>query len=349
MKSILKSWLDRYLSDPEAILLAFTLILAIFFISTTLTLLTPVFAGLVIAYLLQGLVTWLERYSLPHWAAVTCVFVLFVTLLVASLIWVIPLLINQLTAFVSEIPAMINASLNALNDLPDKYPDYVTQENLQQVFREIKQSSSKLGQKILSFSIASIPGLFTVVIYLVLVPFLVYFFLLDKDKIINWLTNFLPHEHRVMKNIWQRVDLQLGNYIRGKVLEIIIVTLATYISFLSFKLNYAFLLAVLVGLSVLVPFIGVTVVTVPVIIVAFMQWGFSASFIWTIVIYSILCILDANLLVPILFAEAVNLHPIAIITAVLFFGSIWGFWGVFFAIPLASLVQAVICAWPKKD
>ena len=57
---------------------------------------------------------------------------------------------------------------------------------------------------------------------------------------------------------------------------------------------------------------------------------------------------DGNVLVPILFSEAVNLHPVAIITAVLFFGGIWGFWGVFFAIPLATLVHAVINAWPRQ-
>jgi putative permease len=51
--------------------------------------------------------------------------------------------------------------------------------------------------------------------------------------------------------------------------------------------------------------------------------------------------------VPLLFSEAVNLHPVAIILAVLFFGGIWGMWGVFFAIPLATLVKAVINAWPR--
>jgi len=59
--------------------------------------------------------------------------------------------------------------------------------------------------------------------------------------------------------------------------------------------------------------------------------------------------LDGNVLVPLLFSEAVNLHPVAIIVAVLFFGGLWGFWGVFFAIPLATLVKAVFNAWPRDE
>jgi len=67
-----------------------------------------------------------------------------------------------------------------------------------------------------------------------------------------------------------------------------------------------------------------------------------------VIAYAIICLLDANLLVPSLFSEAVDLHPIAIIVAILFFGGLWGFWGVFFAIPLASLVQAIVHAWPQR-
>jgi putative permease len=65
-------------------------------------------------------------------------------------------------------------------------------------------------------------------------------------------------------------------------------------------------------------------------------------------VYGFIQFLDGNLLVPLLFSEVVNLHPVAIIVAVLFFGGIWGFWGVFFAIPLATLVKAVYNAWPRS-
>ena len=108
------------------------------------------------------------------------------------------------------------------------------------------------------------------------------------------------------------------------------------------------LLSALVGFSVLVPYLGALAMTVPIAIVAYAQWGFEAQTVWVLIAYTVLQVIDGNILVPILFSEAVNLHPVAIIAAVLFFGGVWGFWGVFFAIPLATVVHAVINAWPRE-
>ena len=117
------------------------------------------------------------------------------------------------------------------------------------------------------------------------------------------------------------------------------------VTFAIMDLRYTVLLGVLVGFSVLIPYIGAAFVTIPVAIVALFQWGVSPEFWYLMVAYGIIQALDGNLLVPILFSEAVSLHPLYIIIAVLFFGGIWGFWGVFFAIPLATLVKALANAW----
>ena len=152
----------------------------------------------------------------------------------------------------------------------------------------------------------------------------------------------------LVNNVWDEVNAQLGNYVRGKALEIVIVWIVAYIVFSLLGLKYAMLLSALVGFSVLVPYIGAFGMTVPVMLVAYAQWGVEAQTFYVLIAYGILQMLDGNLLVPVLFSEAVDLHPVAIITAVLFFGGIWGFWGVFFAIPLATVVHAVIKAWPRK-
>ena len=103
----------------------------------------------------------------------------------------------------------------------------------------------------------------------------------------------------------------------------------------------------MVGLSVVIPYIGAAIVTLPVAMIAFFQWGWTNEFFYLMLAYGIIQALDGNVLVPLLFSEAVNLHPIAIIVAVLVFGGLWGFWGVFFAIPLATLIKAVMNAWPR--
>jgi putative permease len=177
----------------------------------------------------------------------------------------------------------------------------------------------------------------------------VFFFLKDKDLIIDWFKQYLPRHRRIAYNVWHDVDRQISNYVRGKVWEVLIVWSASFVIFSAFGLNYSMLLGMLVGLSVIVPYIGATVVTLPVMLIAWYQWGWTGDFMWLTVAYFVVQGLDGNILVPLLFSEVVNLHPVAIIVAILVFGGLWGFWGVFFAIPLATLVQAVLSAWPRED
>lgn len=214
--------------------------------------------------------------------------------------------------------------------------------------RQLKTEIAGIGQKILSWSLASVVGFITIIVYLVLVPLLVFFFLKDKDRILLWFHSFLPNDYTLTQQVWREVDLQMGNYVRGKFWEIVIVWAVSVAAFTYMELQFAMLLGLMVGLSVIVPYIGAAVVTFPVAIVAFFQWGWSSEFMWLMVAYTIIQALDGNILVPLLFSEVVDLHPIAIIVAVLVFGGLWGFWGVFFAIPLATVVQAVLKAWPRR-
>jgi len=159
---------------------------------------------------------------------------------------------------------------------------------------------------------------------------------------------FLPRRRRILDHVWHEMDDQIANYVRGKAIEILLVGSVTFIAFLLLGMHYTVLLAVLVGLSVVVPYIGATVVTLPVAVAAYVQFGWSGDFALVMVIYGVIQFIDGNILVPLLFSEAVNLHPVAIITAILLFGGLWGLWGVFFAIPLATLIKAVINAWPRQ-
>ena len=150
----------------------------------------------------------------------------------------------------------------------------------------------------------------------------------------------------MLTKVWAEMDVQLSNYVRGKVLEIFIVGVAAAILFASFGLNYSALLAVLVGISVLIPYVGAFAVTIPLVIIGLLQFGLGTEFYLLIGLYLLLQFLDGYLLVPIIFSEAVDLHPIVIILAVFIFGSLFGFWGVFFSIPLATFIKAVWNAWP---
>jgi putative permease len=254
-----------------------------------------------------------------------------------------PLVWNQLVNLFAELPRMLIAVKKAVIALEG---DLFSKEQLSGLLINTSEQVAGLGQWVVSFSLSNISNIIGILIYIIIVPILVFFLLMDRDVILTWSASFLPKRRPLMQKIWAEMNNQVANYARGKAIEIIVVGMVSYIAFLVLGLNYAALLAMLVGLSVVIPYIGAAVVTVPVLLVGFVQWGWGSDFAYLFFTYMIIQALDGNVLVPLLFSEAVNLHPVAIILAVLFFGGIWGLWGVFFAIPLATLIKALINAWP---
>jgi putative permease len=349
MFKVLRDWIQRYFSDEEAVVLAVLLFLAFTAVLTLGGMLAPVLAGMVLAYLMQGLVIILERLRLPGGAAVGLVFALFMGVLLVFIVVVVPLLWHQLITLFNELPGMLGKWQSLLLLLPERYPHLVSDEQVLQAIEAARGEIGKFGQWALTFSLSSLPLLVNIMIYLVLVPILVFFFLKDREMIGEWVRGYLPRERTLITRVAQEMNRQIANYIRGKVIEIFICGGVTYIAFAALGLNYAALLALLVGVSVVVPYVGAVVVTVPVLLIALFQWGWSDQFIYLMAVYGIIQTLDGNVLVPLLFSEAVNLHPVAIICAVLLFGGLWGFWGIFFAIPLATLFKAVLDAWPRKE
>ncbi|MBQ74505.1 MAG: AI-2E family transporter [Gammaproteobacteria bacterium] len=348
MYKVLKGWIDQHLSDEEAVLFAAILALSIVIIVTMGAVLGPLFAGIVFAYVMQGLIKTLARYQIPNAIAVTLTFLMFLGGFIGFLFLIIPRVWRQLRALFTELPSMVNESQVLLEKLPENYPTLISQHQVDTWIEMLNSEAGDIGQWILSFSLSQLPIVVTVVVYLLLVPILVFFLLKDKDQLLGWFLSFLPKERPLMNQVGAEMNLQMENYIRGKFIEFLIAGGVSYIFFALFGLNYAALLAFLVGLSVIIPYLGLIAVTIPVVIIAYLQYGWSASFFYVVLGYSLIQGTDGLVLVPLLFSEAVNLHPIAIILAVLVFGSWWGLWGVFFAIPLATLIKATMTAWPSN-
>jgi len=348
MRKLFDDFLDRYFHDEESIILVFLLTIGLIIFLLFGSALTPLIAALIIAYLMQGLVNLLLRYGVTERLAFVAVYVLFFGIFITMLGFLLPQVWNQLRRIMDELPNLLNQGQDLLLNLPKSYPSLFSEEQVRQFMDGLGGEIGGFGQTVLEYSLASLPNVFNFIIFLVLVPILVFFMMKDKSELVNWAGNFLPRNRPLMIAIWQEMDGQIANYIRGKFLEIAIVGIVSYIVFVALGLNYALLLSVITGLSVIVPYIGAAVVNIPIAAIAYIQWGIGGEFLTVIIAYNILQILDGNVLVPIIFSEAVNLHPVAIIFAVLFFGGIWGLAGVFFAIPLATFIKAIINAWPSR-
>lgn len=348
MLKVVRSWFDQYFSDEEAVVLFLILAGGLCVVVVWGDILAPVIASAILAFVLQGVVTYLTEKGVSPRIAVYGAFVLFIGVVLAFLFALLPLVWTQLSLLVKDIPRIFANLEQHLVGLQQQYPGFITITDLENLYQQASNEVAGALQWIVSNSLESLPLLVTFLIYLIVVPILVFFFLKDRVRIFHAIGQLLPANRKLMTTVWIEMNQQFANYVRGKVVEIIIVGGTTYMAFIFFDLNYGALLALLVGLSVVIPYIGAVVVTIPVTMIALFQYGLQEQFYWVMLAYLVIQMLDGNVLVPLLFSEVVNLHPVVIIVSVLFFGGIWGIWGVFFAIPLATLLKAVFNAWPRQ-
>lgn len=346
MIKVIKDWFDKHFSDPQAVILVSILVLGVVLLLYLGAVLTPVLAAVIIAYVLEGLVKKISGLGVPRMLSFLISYALFITALAMTLFGLVPLVIAQVSSLVADIPKILGKIQELILSIPEYYPMFAEQE-IENMLAGFSSEVMNIGQTIVTASLTSAVGVFTILLYLVIVPLLVFFILKDKVEILQWFQRFLPRDRGLAYSVWKEVDVKMGNYIRGKLLEILIIGAASFILMKFMGMNYAAIMSLLVGLSVIVPYVGAVAVTIPVAMIAWFQWGSSSEFMYLMAGYLLIQFLDGNVLVPLLFSEMVNIHPAAIIIAVLFFGGLWGVWGVFFAIPLATLIQAVINSWPS--
>ena len=344
---VLGGWVNRYFSRPDAIFLIAAILVLSLVLYTLAGALAPVLTGLILAFLLQGLVGRLERFGSPRLLAIIVAMIILIGTVSTAVLLVVPLLWQQAADLLALAPSLIGMLRDALSSLSEAFPEFITEEQIRGVVNESSKEFGNLSAFLLESAFSQVFSLFGLLIYLVLVPISVFFLLKDKELLMTHMTSLLPKDRPLLDAVGSEMNAQLGNYVRGKVIEILLVGTVTFVAFLFFGLNYAALLGVLVGISVLIPFIGAAIVTLPVFMIAVLQFGWSFDLAWVMLAYGVIQFLDGNVLVPLLFSEAVDLHPITIIVAILAFGGLWGLWGVFFAIPLATLIKAIYVAWPR--
>lgn len=344
---VLGGWVNRYFSRPDAIFLISVLLVIALVLYTLAGALAPVLTGLVLAFLLQGLVGRLEKLGSPRLLAIAVAMIVLIGTVATAVLLVVPLLWQQAADLLALAPTLVGMLRDGLSSLAEAFPEFITEEQILGVVNESSKELGNLSGVLLESAFSQVFSLFGLLIYLVLVPISVFFLLKDKELLMAHLASLLPKDRPLLDAVGSQMNAQLGNYVRGKAVEILLVGTVTFITFLFFGLNYAALLGVLVGISVLIPFIGAAIVTLPVFMIAVLQFGWSLDLAWVMLAYAIIQFLDGNVLVPLLFSEAVDLHPITIIIAILAFGGLWGLWGVFFAIPLATFIKAIYAAWPR--
>lgn len=337
-----------YFSEQESgffILLFLGIAILFYFIGEYLL---PFFISVFIAFMLNEAVLWLRKHGTPHLLAVIGVFLLFLGITVSALIFFLPFLWERLSQFIQAIPDMLEQATEWLYLLPQNYPQFINQQDVNSFVDALRQQVTDYGQSILLSSISSLNNLVSFVIYSMLIMVMVFFILKDYNALGIYIGRFLPRQRKLMNQLGVKMKQEFINYVRGKFIEMLIVAGVTWILFAVMGLNFSFILALIVGLSVIIPYIGALLATIPVGIIAFSQFGTTDMFFYILIAYGILQFFDGYILVPLLFSEIVNIHPVSTILAILIFGSLWGIWGVLLAIPIATFIKALVQFWPRS-
>ena len=338
---------NKLFSNEESLifsLLILTFLLVLYFFGG---LLTPFIISLIFAYLLIGLTKNLIKYGLTELVSLIISYVIFLLSGIGFLVWLIPLIFQQTQAFFIEVPVWLNNFRSFIENLVQSNQELVSSDQISSFFTEFIGRLSSISQGVLDASISGIQDTLVFSIYLIMIPVLVFFFLFDKERIVRGFLMLLPKKRAMLSEVWIEMDDQLSNYVWGKGVEILIVGFSAAVIFGIMGLNYTALLSIIVGVSVLIPYVGAFLATIPVVVVAFLQFGIGFDLYMIVGLYLLLQALDGYLLVPILFSDAVKLHPVVIMLAVFVFGGIFGFWGAFFSIPLATFIKAVWNSWPS--
>ena len=342
MQSLFEKFVNRFFSSEEsiyfAILLAFSFLFVIFFGNVLL----PVIISVVIAFLLNGLMRVLLKMQISQKVSLAITLIVFFGFYL-SLFTALPSIGTQINNLLQNLPSIVSSFQSTLVEMNN----YFSQEDLDLIFANLTNQINSLLSSALGQLAGTITLMFNAILYAIMIPLMVFFFLKDKNELLPIAAFILPKENGFMQSVFSEMNDQLFNYVTGKFLEMIIVASASYALFAILGLPYAVLIAILVGLSVIIPIFGAILVTIPVVLIGLYEWGLTENFYWLLSLYLLIQILDGNVLVPILFSNRNNLHPVVIIIAVLFFGGIWGFWGLFFAIPLATFIKAIINSWPE--
>lgn len=377
MLTLLRNWYLRHFSKPGTVEFAIVLIVCFLIVYYLMWLVGPIVIAICIAYILDFFVVYLEKkLNFKRNFASIIVMTSFIAIALMLLILVVPLIIKQAAEFYNTILILGDNVAGALHleqntgkdaknidaliaqniyyiieSMPDPLPSMLTEESFGQYITQIRTAAMAFLAGLMRNNLMpSVINVFTFLLYLVVVPIFTFLMLYNKYSIKNNIkTYILPQNQNIINQFWPRLNRQIQGYIRGKILHIIIITIVNTLAFSLFNLNYAFLLGLGVGLSVVIPYVGAVIIVVPVISIALFQFGLSSTFAWLLVVYTIIQLVDSNVLTPLLFSKTSNLDALSILTAILIFGGLWGFWGVFFAIPLATFIKTIITQWPSSN
>lgn len=337
----LKRWFQKYFDKVENILLPVLILMFIIIMDNFGRILAPLLVSILLTYVLNSLAEFIvNKCKISRLFAIILIYVLIIGLLVTLIATLLPLVIDQLSLLIQQVPGFISHAQTYIQSLPGKYPNLISPVWVNKITdtSNFKMDNQQLTD-VASRSLSSISRIVEWAIYVFVVPIITFLLLKDKQTLKAFYKRRLPVPQGIMLTVGSQTKQKLGGYIKGICFEAIISGAAYVILLLSCGLNYAVLLGIMSGAAVFIPVFGSLLMTIPIVILGVIQFGLTTPFIIMMVGYLVIHLLDAYLLAPYLFGKTLNLHPLAVLIALILFGGIFGFWGLVFAVPLATFID----------
>lgn len=303
----------------------------------------PILLSLIVAFLLDPLVQFFEREKIGRTSSIFIVyFLVSVTALLLLMLIGPPNWKGMMQALKADFPRYFGSAIDYFN---------IKLSTLQSHFPFIKNYdlTDKLqgsAEELIGLVLAQTPkSAMRIGSLFLLVPLFSFFFLRDSRRIVRGLISFTPNKYFEMAlDIYDHVSWQLAHFIRGRILEALIIGIVVWMGLSLTDIRYAPILGIIAGATNLVPYIGPIVGMIPGLIIALVDLGMGGQFWWILCVYLLIAqiILDNFILIPILISRVSNLHPLLVILAIVMGGKVYGVLGMIIGVPIASIINIII-------
>ncbi|MBY0268400.1 MAG: AI-2E family transporter [Burkholderiales bacterium] len=318
------------------------LVAAVYLLSPILT---PFLLAAILAYICNPLVSRMTRSRVPRTLAVTLVLVLLATMFVVLLLILLPLLIRQVRAITEQAPVYVDWLRSAVGPRLEQFfgvqlETAMVRDWVVEHMAEIRDFAVQLLPSLKTGGLA-IVGFF---VNLVLVPVVLFYFLRDWNGIIAGIDRMVPRRwHQQVNVLAGEIDAVLGQFMRGQLLVMLGMALFYTVGLWLAGLDYALSVGMIAGLVTFVPYLGVIIGLVLATLTGLLQFQDPTQLVWVWAVFIAANLLEGYLLVPWLVGDRIGLHPVAVIFALLAFGTLFGFFGVLLALP----VSAALLVWGR--
>lgn len=308
--------------------------------------LLPFAVGAVLAYLSDPLVNHLMSLRLPRTLAVVIVFFVLFVATILLLLLLVPLIQKQVVAFIEILPRTINWLQTQLlpgvmKQLSNHAP--ISESAIKNLFAEnLLQAGSAIGW-IFQMTLKSSKTLFEGLINLLLIPVVTFYLLRDWNLVIANILKLIPKKIKpIVVQLTVECDAVLSAFLRGQFLVMLALSAIYSIGLTLAGLQVSLLIGIISGFMSIVPYLGVIIGVCLASLAAFVQFGTIKSVAWVLFVFIIGHLIESLFLTPNLIGDRIGLHPVAVIFAILAGGTLFGFFGVLLALPVASVIMVLL-------